>query len=142
MFRPQDANHRPYSSQWNLTVERELPHNFFFSASYVGTKGTHLPSQKSPINVINPYNGQYQQLASKSFTTYVQGVPTTVDTVLKADYNAVQTTDQYGLEGYNGPTVFAAAGVKRARPEPLVTLMVAPIPLRLLLRPRRSNMIQ
>ena len=111
MFRPEDANHRPYSSQWNLTLERELPHNFFFSASYVGTKGTHLPSQKSPINVINPYNGQYQQLASTPFTTYVQGVPTTVDTVLKADYNAVQTTDEYGLEGYNGPTVFGAAGV-------------------------------
>jgi len=111
MYRPQDANHRPYSSQWNLTVERELPHNFFFSASYVGTKGTHLPSQKSPINVLNPYSGQYKQLASTPFQTYSKNQLTTVDTVLKADYNSTVTTDGDGLEGYDGPTVFAAAGI-------------------------------
>jgi len=52
MYRPQDANHRPYSSQWNLTVERELPHNFFFSASYV-EEGYTPALAKGPINVIN-----------------------------------------------------------------------------------------
>jgi hypothetical protein len=55
-YRPLDGNHRPYSQQWNLTLERELPNNFFVQASYVGTKGTHLPSAMSPLNVINPLN--------------------------------------------------------------------------------------
>jgi hypothetical protein len=56
MYRPLDGNRRPYSQQWNLTIERELPHNFFVAASYVGTKGTHLPSALSPLNILNPNN--------------------------------------------------------------------------------------
>ncbi len=56
LYRPLDGNRRPYSSQWNLTVERQLPHNFFTALSYVGTKGTHLPSAMSPLNVLNPNN--------------------------------------------------------------------------------------
>jgi hypothetical protein len=55
-YRPLDGNRRPYSQQWNMTVERELPYNFFVGLSYVGTKGTHLPSAKSPLNVIDPLN--------------------------------------------------------------------------------------
>jgi hypothetical protein len=54
MYRPLDGNKRPYSSQWNVTIERQLPHNFFAAVSYVGTKGTHLPSALSPLNVLNP----------------------------------------------------------------------------------------
>ncbi|WP_158750513.1 carboxypeptidase-like regulatory domain-containing protein [Acidobacterium sp. S8] len=104
LYRPRDANHRPYSSQWNLTIERELPSNLFVSASYVGTKGTHLPSQKSPINVVNPFTGTFNTLAS----TPVLGPGGTVllDTVLKANYNATIATD-----GYDGPTVFAQNNV-------------------------------
>jgi len=33
-----------------------LPHHFFAAVSYVGTKGTHLPSALSPLNVLNPNN--------------------------------------------------------------------------------------
>ena len=55
-YRPLDGNQRPYSQQWNMTVERELPNNFFAALSYVGTKGTHLPSSMSPLNVIDPLN--------------------------------------------------------------------------------------
>jgi len=99
-YRPADANHRPYSSQWNLTMERELPHNFFLSVSYVGTKGTHLPSLKSPPNVVNPFTGTFSTLAS----TPILGTGGTViqDTVLKANYNATVAAN-----GYDGPTVFA-----------------------------------
>ncbi len=64
LYRPADGNKRPYSSQWNLTVERELPQSFFVSLSYVGTKGTHLPSQNNPINVLNPFASNI-----KSFTS-------------------------------------------------------------------------
>ena len=70
-YRPLDGNRRPYSQQWNLTLERQLPSNFFISVSYVGTKGTHLPSDLSPINALNPNNATVQALGphlNDSFT--------------------------------------------------------------------------
>jgi hypothetical protein len=84
MYRPLDGNKRPYSSQWNLTVERQLPHNFFASISYVGTKGTHLPSSLSPLNVLNPNNPTIASIGSD----------------LSVNYNDP-----------NGPATFAAHGV-------------------------------
>jgi hypothetical protein len=104
LYRPADANHRPYSSQWNLTIERELPNSFFVSASYVGTKGTHLPSQKSPINVVNPFTATFGSLASTPLIG-ADGV-VVADTVLKANYNATVAANDY-----DGPTVFAQNGV-------------------------------
>ena len=56
VYRPLDGNRRPYSSQWNVTVGKEFPDQFAVTLSYVGTKGTHLPSALSPLNVLNPNN--------------------------------------------------------------------------------------
>jgi len=70
MYRPLDGNKRPYSSQWNLTIERELPHNFFAGVSYVGTKGTHLPSVLSPLNILNPNNPAITALGSDLDVSY------------------------------------------------------------------------
>jgi hypothetical protein len=84
LYRPRDGNHRPYSSQWNLTIERQLPSNTLLSVSYVGTKGTHLPSTLSPINVLNPFDSSIQAIGGDLATKY---------------------TDP------NGPAVFAAHGV-------------------------------
>lgn len=53
-YRPKDANRLSYAQQWNFTVERQLPINSMLSLAYVGNKGTRLPSQISPINVLNP----------------------------------------------------------------------------------------
>ena len=36
------------TQQWNLTVQRELGHNWFAEIGYVGTKGTHLRSTYDP----------------------------------------------------------------------------------------------
>lgn len=33
----------PYAQDWNLNIQKELPDDMLFEASYVGTKGTHLP---------------------------------------------------------------------------------------------------
>jgi hypothetical protein len=49
----------PYVQQWHLDVQRELPGNIVLTASYVGSKGTHLTSlsdfnQLFPISA-NPY---------------------------------------------------------------------------------------
>jgi len=38
------TNKLPYSIQFNLVVERELPKNFLFSIGYVGSRGRHLLS--------------------------------------------------------------------------------------------------
>ncbi len=51
----------PYSQQWSLSVQRELPKNFVATFAYVGSKGTHLTverqlNQLSPISPdLNPF---------------------------------------------------------------------------------------
>src|SRR5579859_6282980 len=41
-----------YIQQWNLNIQRNLPWNFFVSAAYVGSKGTHLSLYDSEIDQI------------------------------------------------------------------------------------------
>jgi hypothetical protein len=53
-YRPLDGNHHSYAQQWNLTVEHQFTNTFYISAAYVGNKGTHLLSQISPLNALNP----------------------------------------------------------------------------------------
>ena len=62
LYRPLDANRRSYSQQWNLTIERQLPHNIFVSTAYVGNKGSRLPSSLNPVNVLNPFDPKIQAL--------------------------------------------------------------------------------
>jgi Carboxypeptidase regulatory-like domain len=48
------ANHPAgYVQQWNLNVQRALPADFFLSAAYVGSKGTHLEQYSQQINQIS-----------------------------------------------------------------------------------------
>jgi hypothetical protein len=54
LYRPADANKRPYAHQWNVTVDRELGRNLSLSVAYVGSAGRRLPSSIDPINAINP----------------------------------------------------------------------------------------
>ncbi|WP_263359046.1 carboxypeptidase regulatory-like domain-containing protein [Acidicapsa ligni] len=70
LYRPRDGNHRPYSSQWNLTIERQLPSNTLLSVSYVGTKGTHLPSALNPINTLNPFDPKIAGLGADLAVNY------------------------------------------------------------------------
>jgi Carboxypeptidase regulatory-like domain/TonB-dependent Receptor Plug Domain len=43
----------PYVQQFHLDVQRELPHNFVATVSYVGSKGTHLTQQRD-LNQLQP----------------------------------------------------------------------------------------
>lgn len=70
-YRPLDGNKRPYSQMWSMTVERQLPSSFYVQLSYVGTKGTHLPSALSPLNVLNPVDPTVQALGSAINDTWV-----------------------------------------------------------------------
>jgi len=53
LYRPVDANKRPYSHQWNITVDRELGNHLSLSVAYVGSAGRRLPSSIDPINAID-----------------------------------------------------------------------------------------
>jgi len=44
----------PYSQQWNVNVQRELPWNTFIQAAWVGDRVIHLPSQLNGINQLDP----------------------------------------------------------------------------------------
>lgn len=61
-YRPFDSNRRPYSQQWNLTIERQVTTNLYFDVAYVGNKGTRLPSQIDPLNALDP---KYLSLGNK-----------------------------------------------------------------------------
>ncbi|HWQ35603.1 MAG TPA: carboxypeptidase regulatory-like domain-containing protein [Blastocatellia bacterium] len=73
LYRPVDANHRPYSQQWNLTIERQLPQDVFLSVAYVGNKGTRLPSNLAPLNVLNPFDPKIQALGPKLLEEFKPG---------------------------------------------------------------------
>lgn len=53
-YRPFDANRLPYSQQWNLSIEHELPSKLVFSVAYVANKGTRVPSGIVPLNALDP----------------------------------------------------------------------------------------
>jgi hypothetical protein len=53
-YRPTYGNHLSYTQQWNLTIEHKFGQKSFASVAYVASKGTHLPSQMQPLNVLNP----------------------------------------------------------------------------------------
>jgi hypothetical protein len=53
-YRPVDANRRPYTQQWNFTIERQVGKDMRVTAAYVGNKGTRLLSQINAINALNP----------------------------------------------------------------------------------------
>jgi len=48
--------HDMYVTQWGLSLQRTLPHEFVGTISYVGSKGTHLLTL-SEVNVIDPVTG-------------------------------------------------------------------------------------
>ncbi|MBZ5654847.1 MAG: carboxypeptidase regulatory-like domain-containing protein [Acidobacteriia bacterium] len=89
VYRPRKANRLPYGQQWNLTVEHEFTGRDYVSASYVGTKGTRLLSQVSPINVVDP---RFLALGAQLNDTFQPG-DTEVDGVPApfADFATVMT---------------------------------------------------
>ncbi len=71
MYRPLDANRLPYAQQWNLTIERQLNKDTMVSVAYVANKGTRLPSNNVPINVIDP---KYLSMGAKLNDVFEPGM--------------------------------------------------------------------
>jgi len=44
----------PYSQQWNLSIQHQLPWSVVLEASYTGNKGTHLPAGSYDMNQLDP----------------------------------------------------------------------------------------
>src|SRR6185437_12093316 len=44
----------PYSQEWNVNVQRELPYNMFATIAYMGNREIHLPSQLNSLNQMDP----------------------------------------------------------------------------------------
>ncbi len=70
LYRPVDANKRPYAHQWNVTVDRELARNVSLSMAYVGSAGRRLPSSIDPINAIDP---KYLSLGQALYDEFAPG---------------------------------------------------------------------
>ncbi len=78
LYRPVDANKRPYSHQWNITVDREIGRNLSLSMAYVGSAGRRLPSSIDPLNAIDPKFLSMGDALNHEFTpgmTSLDGVP-------------------------------------------------------------------
>jgi hypothetical protein len=44
----------PYSQQWNVNIQRQLPYDTFLSAAWVGNRVIHLPSQLNAPGQLDP----------------------------------------------------------------------------------------
>jgi hypothetical protein len=77
LYRAFDSNRRPYTQQWNLTLEHQFRNNSYVSAGYVGSKGTRLPSNRDPLNALNP---TYLSMGQQLFDEFQPG-QTTLDGV-------------------------------------------------------------
>ncbi len=78
-FSKKKDGYAPYSQQWNVNLQRELPYNMFITAAWVGNRIIHLPSQLNEINQMNPtYDASLGSLLADTFgpgQTSVDGVP-------------------------------------------------------------------
>ena len=105
LYRPAYANHLSNTQQWNLTIEHKFGQKSFASVAYVASKGTHLPSQMQPINVLNP------SLLS-----------------MGSSLNAVFAPGQQTLDGVNQPYAGWAQQLISAGCSPSVAQALAPFP--------------
>jgi hypothetical protein len=60
----------PYSQQWNLNVQRELPWNTFVTAAFVGNRVIHLPSNNNRIDQMDP---KYLSMGSQLSDVFASG---------------------------------------------------------------------
>jgi len=54
LYRGLEHGRPPYAQQWNLTIEREVTKDAYFTVAYVANKGTRLPSAVAAVNALDP----------------------------------------------------------------------------------------
>jgi hypothetical protein len=98
----------PQVQQLNFGVERELPYDIVFKATYVATKGTYLPRTR-PINLIAAppapaVSYADEQARLSQFTSAVAGLnggPTAYSNRYDPRYNAVNLVESSSNSSYN-----------------------------------------
>lgn len=60
----------PYSQQWNVNVQRQLPYDTFVTVAWVGNRVIHLPSQLNAIGQLDP---KYLALGSNLGLSFADG---------------------------------------------------------------------
>jgi hypothetical protein len=88
----------PYVQQWSLNVQHELPHHFVASVAYVGSKGTHLGSERD-LNQLHAVSSSQNPFVAG------QGLNSTTDCNFTTDANGNPTSATLG----NGKAVPAVA---------------------------------
>jgi hypothetical protein len=68
----QNDGYAPYSQQWNINVQRELPYSMRVQAAWVGNRVIHLPSQNNRIDQLNP---TYLSMGSKLNDAFTSTAP-------------------------------------------------------------------
>ncbi|HET6217533.1 MAG TPA: carboxypeptidase-like regulatory domain-containing protein [Acidobacteriaceae bacterium] len=68
-FDPKTSGLWPYNEAWNVSVERSLNWNVFLTASYVGNRDVHLPSQLNPYDQLDPSYLSYGGLLGSLVTS-------------------------------------------------------------------------
>ncbi|HTD96457.1 MAG TPA: hypothetical protein VK627_05990, partial [Edaphobacter sp.] len=98
----------PYSTQWNLTVQRQLPGGWTASAGYVGNHGVHLLGANYNINTLDPayfasYGSKLQNLVPNPFYGQIATGPLSGTTISQQqallplpDYLSVTTLARHG----------------------------------------------
>jgi len=88
----------PYSQQWNINIQRELPYNMFIEAAWVGNRIIHLPSQNNRIDQMNPsFDGQYGNVLSKCAANAGNSVLTDTFATIAQGGNGCAITDGFHL---------------------------------------------
>ena len=98
----------PQVQQWSLGVERELPGNLVVKATYVGTKGTHLPRTR-PINLVGAppapatsFTDEQARLSQfKSALVGLNGNTRAFSNRFDPRYNAVNLVESSANSSYN-----------------------------------------
>jgi Carboxypeptidase regulatory-like domain len=125
-FSKKRDGYAPYSQQWNMNLQRELPYNMFVTAAWVGNRIIHLPSQLNEINQMDPkYDATLGPQLADVFApgqTSVDGVPLPYPTFVN-DFGGSATVAQAltpypqyskifnNFEGY-GTTYYEAAQIE------------------------------
>lgn len=106
-------NRYGYTSQWNFTVQRQLPQGIAVEAAYAGLRGVHLPNTNMQLNQLPdqylPLGSQLVQQVSNPFYGLIANGPLSTKTVQRAqllrpfpEYQAVIDAGGYvGNSTYN-----------------------------------------
>jgi hypothetical protein len=110
----------PYVQQWSASIEHELPGNAMISLAYVGSKGTHLTTEReinqlAPLSTsANPF-GAHEPLQVKGYNSAVSGGSSYGDCATSSSGAFTLTNGtiiQYGDTGYSNmiAACYAARG--------------------------------